>query len=78
MPGVMDRMELRKVSNEADEDSTDSLDENYSDPMDKKVVTLNRSAALHLSMSVPKWVDASCILGVTSILKHHVDNNHFN
>lgn len=46
MPGVMDRMELRKVSNEADDDSTDSLDENYSDPMDKKVVAINRSAAM--------------------------------
>lgn len=62
MPGVMDRMELRKVSNEADDDSTDSLDENYSDPMDKKVVTINRSADLDLSVSSLKWVDASCPL----------------
>lgn len=62
MPGVMDRMELRKVSNEADDDSTDSLDENYSDPMDKKVVTINRSAALEFSISLLKGVDASCPL----------------
>lgn len=74
MPGVMDRMELRKVSNEADDDSTDSLDENYSDPMDKKVVTINRSADLDLSVSSLKWVVLwKCILGVTSLLKRHVD-----
>lgn len=73
MPGVIDRMELRKVSNEADDDSTDSLDENYSDPMDKKVVTINRSAALEFSISLLKGVDARCILGVVSILKRHVD-----
>ncbi|XP_023261662.1 sodium-coupled neutral amino acid transporter 4-like [Seriola lalandi dorsalis] len=41
MPGVMDRMELRKVSTEADDDSTDSLDDRYTEPIDSEKATIN-------------------------------------
>lgn len=44
MPGAVERMELRKVATEADDDSTDSLDDPYSGPMDSEKVTINRSA----------------------------------
>ncbi|XP_037315664.2 sodium-coupled neutral amino acid transporter 4 [Pungitius pungitius] len=36
MPGAVDRMELSKVSPEADEDSTDSLDDRYTEPIDSE------------------------------------------
>lgn len=41
MPGAVERMELRKV---VDDDSTDSLDDPYSGPLDSEKVTINRSA----------------------------------
>ncbi|XP_023146158.1 sodium-coupled neutral amino acid transporter 4 [Amphiprion ocellaris] len=41
MPGVVDRMELRKVSTEADDDSTDSLDDRYTEPIDSEKATIN-------------------------------------
>ncbi|XP_040885705.1 sodium-coupled neutral amino acid transporter 4 [Toxotes jaculatrix] len=41
MPGVMDRMELRKVSTEADDDSTDSLDDRYTEPIDSEKATIS-------------------------------------
>lgn len=44
MPGVVDRMELRKVSTEADDDSTDSLDDRYTEPIDSEKATIDRSA----------------------------------
>lgn len=44
MPGVVDRMELKKVAMEADDDSTDSLDDHYSAPLDSEKATINRSA----------------------------------
>lgn len=39
-------MELRKVSTEADDDSTNSLDERYTEPMDSEKGTINRSATM--------------------------------
>lgn len=44
MPGAVERMELRKVATEGDDDSTDSLDDPYSGPLDSEKVTINRSA----------------------------------
>ncbi|XP_042259498.1 sodium-coupled neutral amino acid transporter 4 [Thunnus albacares] len=41
MPGVVDRMELRKVSMEADDDSNDSLDDRYTEPIDSEKATIN-------------------------------------
>ncbi|GAA6227772.1 sodium-coupled neutral amino acid transporter 4 [Lates japonicus] len=41
MPGVVDRMELRKVSMEADDDSTDSLDDRYTEPIDSEKATIS-------------------------------------
>ncbi|KAF3704916.1 Sodium-coupled neutral amino acid transporter 4 [Channa argus] len=41
MPGVVDRMELRKVSTEADDDSTNSLDDPYTEPTDSEKGTIN-------------------------------------
>lgn len=46
MPGVMDRMELKKVSTEADDDSADSLDDHYTEPIDSEKATVNRSATV--------------------------------
>lgn len=46
MPGVVDRMELSKVSMVADEDSTDSLDDRYTESVDAEKATIDRSAAL--------------------------------
>ncbi|XP_062850029.1 sodium-coupled neutral amino acid transporter 4 [Trichomycterus rosablanca] len=37
----MERMELKKVSTEADEDSNDSLDERYTGPIDSEKATIN-------------------------------------
>lgn len=54
MPGVVDRMELRKVSTEADDDSTDSLDDHYTEPMDSEKATINRSTTVKFSISFPK------------------------
>uniref|UniRef100_A0A665V8H1 Sodium-coupled neutral amino acid transporter 4-like n=1 Tax=Echeneis naucrates TaxID=173247 RepID=A0A665V8H1_ECHNA len=42
MPGVVDRMELRKVATEADDDSTDSLDGRYTDLIDSEKATIDR------------------------------------
>lgn len=42
MPGVADRMELRKVSTEVDDDSTDSLDDHFSEPIEPEKATINR------------------------------------
>uniref|UniRef100_A0A7N6BVK7 Amino acid transporter transmembrane domain-containing protein n=1 Tax=Anabas testudineus TaxID=64144 RepID=A0A7N6BVK7_ANATE len=42
MPGVVDRMELSKVPTEADDDSTNSLDDRYTEPMDSEKGTINR------------------------------------
>ncbi|XP_068573062.1 sodium-coupled neutral amino acid transporter 4 [Cebidichthys violaceus] len=39
MPGAVDRMELRKVSTEGDDDSTDSLTDRYTDPIDSEKAT---------------------------------------
>lgn len=44
MPGAVERMELRKVATEGDDDSTDSLDDPYSGVLDSEKVTINRSA----------------------------------
>ncbi|XP_071393659.1 sodium-coupled neutral amino acid transporter 4-like, partial [Centroberyx affinis] len=41
MPGAMDRMELKKVSTEADDDSTDSLDDRYTEPIDSEKATID-------------------------------------
>ncbi|KAM9334960.1 sodium-coupled neutral amino acid transporter 4 [Symphorus nematophorus] len=41
MPGVVDRMELRKVSTEADDDSTESLDDHYPEPIDSEKATID-------------------------------------
>ncbi|XP_029351232.1 sodium-coupled neutral amino acid transporter 4 [Echeneis naucrates] len=41
MPGVVDRMELRKVATEADDDSTDSLDGRYTDLIDSEKATID-------------------------------------
>ncbi|KAM3587954.1 uncharacterized protein V6R79_017613 [Siganus canaliculatus] len=41
MPGVVDRMELRKVSMVADDDSTESLDGHYPDPIDSEKATID-------------------------------------
>ncbi|KAM4569486.1 sodium-coupled neutral amino acid transporter 4 [Odontesthes bonariensis] len=41
MPGVVDRMELRRVATEADDDSTASLDDHYPEPIDSEKVTIN-------------------------------------
>ncbi|XP_028276897.1 sodium-coupled neutral amino acid transporter 4 [Parambassis ranga] len=41
MPGVVDRMELSKVATEADDDSTDSLDGRYTEPIDSEKATIN-------------------------------------
>ncbi|XP_067437247.1 sodium-coupled neutral amino acid transporter 4 [Thunnus thynnus] len=41
MPGVVDRMELRKVSMDADDDSNDSLDDRYTEPIDSEKATIN-------------------------------------
>lgn len=46
MPGAVDRMELRKVSTEADDDSTDSLDDRFTEPIDSEKATIDRSAAM--------------------------------
>lgn len=46
MPGVVDRMELRKVATEADDDSTDSLDDRFTEPIDSEKATIDRSAAM--------------------------------
>lgn len=45
MPGVVDRMELSKVSMVADDDSTDSLDDRYTEPMDAEKATIDRLVA---------------------------------
>ncbi|XP_062238334.1 sodium-coupled neutral amino acid transporter 4 [Platichthys flesus] len=41
MPGVVDRMELSKVSTEADDDSNDSLDDRYTEPIDAEKATID-------------------------------------
>ncbi|XP_029016262.1 sodium-coupled neutral amino acid transporter 4 [Betta splendens] len=41
MPGVVDRMELSKVPTEADDDSTNSLDDGYTEAMDSEKGTIN-------------------------------------
>ncbi|XP_070709605.1 sodium-coupled neutral amino acid transporter 4 [Pempheris klunzingeri] len=41
MPGAVDRMELRKVATEADDDSTDSLDDRYTEPIDSEKATID-------------------------------------
>ncbi|XP_020507364.2 sodium-coupled neutral amino acid transporter 4 [Labrus bergylta] len=41
MPGVVDRMELRKVPTEADDDSMDSLDDRYTEPIDSEKATID-------------------------------------
>ncbi|KAM7377940.1 hypothetical protein PAMA_013042 [Pampus argenteus] len=41
MPGAVDRMELRKISTEADDDSNDSLDDRYTEPIDSEKATIN-------------------------------------
>ncbi|XP_035503060.1 sodium-coupled neutral amino acid transporter 4 [Scophthalmus maximus] len=41
MPGAMDRMELSKVSTEADDDSGDSLDDRYTEPIDSEKATIS-------------------------------------
>uniref|UniRef100_A0A671VMG4 Solute carrier family 38 member 4 n=1 Tax=Sparus aurata TaxID=8175 RepID=A0A671VMG4_SPAAU len=41
MPGVMDRMELRKVSTEGDDDSTASLEDRFTEPIDSEKATID-------------------------------------
>ncbi|KAM8884231.1 sodium-coupled neutral amino acid transporter 4 isoform 1-T3 [Synchiropus picturatus] len=41
MPGAVDRMELSKVSTEADYDSTDSLEDRFANPIDSEKATIN-------------------------------------
>ncbi|XP_045927514.1 sodium-coupled neutral amino acid transporter 4 isoform X2 [Micropterus dolomieu] len=41
MPGAVDRMELSKVSTEADDDSNDSLDDHYTEPIDSEKATID-------------------------------------
>ncbi|XP_056131835.1 sodium-coupled neutral amino acid transporter 4 [Lampris incognitus] len=41
MPGAMDRMELKKVSTEGDDDSGDSFDGGYTEPIDAEKATIN-------------------------------------
>ncbi|TNM91695.1 hypothetical protein fugu_020075 [Takifugu bimaculatus] len=41
MPGVVDRMELSKVSMVTDDDSADSLDDGYTEPVDAEKATLD-------------------------------------
>ncbi|XP_026182531.1 sodium-coupled neutral amino acid transporter 4 isoform X1 [Mastacembelus armatus] len=41
MPGVVDRMELKKVPTEADDDSTNSLEDHYPDPIDSEKGTIS-------------------------------------
>ncbi|KAF1372566.1 hypothetical protein PFLUV_G00266820 [Perca fluviatilis] len=41
MPGAVDRMELSKVSTEADDDSTDSLDDRFTEPIDSEKATID-------------------------------------
>lgn len=43
MPGVVDRMELSKVSMMTDDDS---LDDRYTEPVDAEKTTIDRSATL--------------------------------
>ncbi|XP_033846112.1 sodium-coupled neutral amino acid transporter 4 isoform X1 [Periophthalmus magnuspinnatus] len=45
MPGVVDRMELKKVST-LDDDSQDSLDDHYPDPIDSEKATISSSQYL--------------------------------
>lgn len=70
MPGAVDRMELSKVSTEADEDSTDSLDDRYTEPIDPEKGTIDRSAT---AMSSDICHLGSLVLfAVKFILKHCV------
>ncbi|KAF7664484.1 hypothetical protein LDENG_00176170 [Lucifuga dentata] len=46
MPGIVDRMELRKVSMEAEDDSTASLNDTYTEPIDSEKTTINSSQFL--------------------------------
>ncbi|XP_031162323.1 sodium-coupled neutral amino acid transporter 4 [Sander lucioperca] len=41
MPGAVDRMELSKVSTEADDDSNDSLDDRFTEPIDSEKATID-------------------------------------
>ncbi|KAM8739948.1 sodium-coupled neutral amino acid transporter 4 [Acanthopagrus schlegelii] len=41
MPGVMERMELRKVSTEGDDDSTASLEDRFTEPIDSEKATID-------------------------------------
>ncbi|XP_041833453.1 sodium-coupled neutral amino acid transporter 4 [Melanotaenia boesemani] len=41
MPGIVDRMELRRVVMEADDDSNASLDDRFTDPIDSEKATIN-------------------------------------
>lgn len=53
MPGAVDRMELSKVSTEADDDSNDSLDDHYTEPIDSEKATIDRSATMMSSFWFP-------------------------
>ncbi|XP_019747370.1 sodium-coupled neutral amino acid transporter 4 [Hippocampus comes] len=41
MPGIVDRMELRKVATEADDDSMESLDDRFTETIDSEKATIN-------------------------------------
>ncbi|XP_036977056.1 sodium-coupled neutral amino acid transporter 4 [Acanthopagrus latus] len=41
MPGVMERMELRKVATEGDDDSTTSLEDRFTEPIDSEKATID-------------------------------------
>ncbi|XP_035534917.1 sodium-coupled neutral amino acid transporter 4-like [Morone saxatilis] len=41
MPGIVERMELRKVSTDADDDSTESLDGHFPEPIDSEKATID-------------------------------------
>ncbi|XP_062299981.1 sodium-coupled neutral amino acid transporter 4 [Scomber scombrus] len=41
MPGAVDRMELRKVTTDVDDDSNDSLDDRFTEPIDSEKATID-------------------------------------
>lgn len=55
MPGIVERMELSKVPTEADDDSTNSLDEQYTETPDSEKGTINRSAIISSHAFYLSW-----------------------
>lgn len=50
MPGVMERMELRKVATEGDDDSTTSLEDRFTEPIDSEKATIDRLVTREVKM----------------------------